>query len=74
VPLLNYTLAFDFQLRKVTETLSQRSRIVLDTNRCVYFTALLGADSTGPMGMRHPWLIVGDFSQPLVGISAFQIS
>jgi hypothetical protein len=34
VPLLNYTLAFALQLRKITENLSQFYRMVLDNNRC----------------------------------------
>jgi hypothetical protein len=71
VPLLNCSLAFDLQFRKITENLSQRSRIVLGTTRCVDFAIFLGRASIALLAFRHLRLSVGDFRQPLVGTSAF---
>jgi hypothetical protein len=50
------------------------SRMVLDTNRCAVLTALLGAVSTGLLGIGHPRLTAGDFIHPLVCTSAFQFA
>jgi hypothetical protein len=46
----------------------------VDTNRCVDLAALLGAASTDLLSISPPRLPVGDFSQPLVGTSAFQFA
>jgi hypothetical protein len=72
--LLNYTLAFALQLNKSTENLSQVSRIIIDTNRCVELATFLGAASTGLLSINHPRLVMGAFRQPLVGTSAFQVA
>jgi len=40
VPLFVYILVFALQLRKITENLSQGSRAVLSTARCVDVAAL----------------------------------
>jgi hypothetical protein len=74
VSLLNYILAYVLQLRKNTENLSQGSRIVLDTNRCVDFAALLGAASADLLSINPARFSVGDFSQTLVGTSIFQVA
>jgi hypothetical protein len=55
----NYILAFALQLRKITENLSQGSQIVV---------------STGCLDWPAGLLTVGDFSQPLVGTSAFEVA
>jgi hypothetical protein len=63
VPLSNYTLAFALQLRKITETLSHGSRVVLDYTSGVELVAFLGAASAGLLNISPPRLPVGDFSQ-----------
>jgi hypothetical protein len=70
---LNCSQAFALQLNKSTESLSQGSGMVLDTNHCVEMASLLGAASTGLLSINQPWLTVGDFRQPLVGTSSFQV-
>jgi hypothetical protein len=72
VPVLNYTLLFALQLKKNTENLSQGSRIVRN-HSCVDLAAFLGAASTSMLSISAR-LPVGDFSQPLVGTSAFQVA
>jgi hypothetical protein len=47
---------------------------MLDTTRCVDLAALLGAASTGLLSISPPWITVGDFREPLVGTSPFQIT
>jgi hypothetical protein len=49
-------------LRKITENLSQGSRLVLDSSRCIDLAALLGAASTGQLSIGCPRLHVSDFS------------
>jgi hypothetical protein len=73
VPLLNYTLEFSLQLRKNTENLIQGNRVVGDYSlrRMVVF---LGTSSAGFLRIIPPLLPVADFSQPLVGTSAFQVA
>jgi hypothetical protein len=68
----NYISAFALQLRKSKEHFSHCSRLVLDNSRCVDVAAFLGAAPTVPLSIS-PRLPVGDFSQPLVGTSAFQV-
>jgi hypothetical protein len=72
VPLLNHTLKFALQSRKITENRNQVSRIMSDTTYCVDLTALLGAASTDLLGFGHLLLTVDDLRQPLVGTSTFQ--
>jgi hypothetical protein len=71
-PLLKYTMAFALQLRKSTEKLRVAEQ--LDTTRCANLAAFLGTASTGLLSISAPRLPVGDFSQPLVGRSAFQVA
>jgi hypothetical protein len=71
VPLLNYTLEFDLQLRKCTENVRTFGR---ETTRCAEITVFLRTASTGLLSVSPTRLPVGDFSQPLVGISAFQLA
>lgn len=52
-----------------TVNLSQDSRPMLGTSRCVCLDAL-----TGLLGMGPPRLPVGDFRRLLVGISALKFS
>jgi hypothetical protein len=73
VPLLNYTLAFALQLRESTENLCQCSRVVGDYS-LRRLGRLLGTASAGLLNISPPRLAVGDFSQPLVGTSAFQVA
>jgi hypothetical protein len=73
-PFLSYTLAFSLQLRKSTENLSHGSLSVLGISRCVDLATLLGAASTDPQIINPPRLPSGDFSPPLVGTSAFEVS
>jgi hypothetical protein len=53
-------LPLSIQLWKSTESLSQGSRIVLDTTRCIDLAAFLGAASTVLLSISPPWLTVGD--------------
>jgi hypothetical protein len=73
VPLLNYILEFALQLRKSTENLSQCSRVDGD-----YSFRRLGRlfmdTSAGLLNISPPRLPVGDFSQPVVGTSFFQVA
>jgi hypothetical protein len=48
--------------------------LVLDTTRCVYLAAILGAASTGLLSISPPRLTAGDFRQFFVGTSAFEIA
>jgi hypothetical protein len=73
VPLFDYTLAFALQLRKSTENLSQGSRVVGDYS-LRRLGRLLGTASAGLLSISAPWFPVGDFSQPLVGASVFQVA
>jgi hypothetical protein len=73
VPLLNYTLAFALQLRKITENLSQGSRVVGDYSLRRHGLFLWTA-SAGLLRISPPRLRVGDFSQHLIGTSAFQVA
>jgi hypothetical protein len=73
VSLLNYTLEFALQLRKSTEKLSQGSRVVGDYS-LRRLGRLLGTASAGLLNISPPWFPVGDFSQPLVGASVFQVA
>lgn len=54
VPLLNYTLVFASQLRKITGNLSQSSRIVFYSNCYVDLAALLRPASTGLLNISSP--------------------
>jgi hypothetical protein len=45
---------------------------MLDTTRFVDLAAFLGTASTGLLNIS-PQLTLGDFRQPLVGTSAFQV-
>jgi hypothetical protein len=69
-----YTQAFALQLRKSTENLSQGSRAVLGTARCVDLPALVGVASTGLQYMCPLRLTERDFRQFLVDVDAFQIA
>jgi hypothetical protein len=70
----NCTLAFALQKRKSTQNLSQLSRVVLDTTRCVDLATFLRAASAGLLNISPPRLTVADFRQPLVGTCAFQVA
>jgi hypothetical protein len=73
VPLLNYTLTFALQLTKSMENLSHDSRVVrhYSLRRLGLF---LKAASACLLNISPPRLTVGDFNQPLVGTSAFQVA
>jgi hypothetical protein len=71
--LLNYTLAFEIQLRKSTQNLSQVWRVVRN-HSLLWFGCFSGAAKTGLLIISPPRLHVGVFSQPSVGTSAFQVS
>jgi hypothetical protein len=74
VPLWNYTVAFTLQLRKITENLSQGSRVVGDYSLYRLGRLFLWTASAGLLSVSPPRLPVGGFRQPLVGTSAFQVA
>jgi hypothetical protein len=65
--------AFALQLRKGMEKLSQGTWLVFDII-VVSHVAFFRAASTGLLIISPPRLPVGDFSRPLVDISAFQVA
>jgi hypothetical protein len=71
-----FPLEFGLQRRKITENLSQVSRLVSDNSRFVDLAVCgyLGTTSTGLQSVSPPRLPVGDFSLLLVGTSAFQVT
>jgi hypothetical protein len=71
--LFSYSPALASQLRKITEHLSQGSRIDVDTS-CANLSALLEAASTGQLVVGPPRLPVGHFTQPFAGRSDFQFA
>jgi hypothetical protein len=73
VPLLNYTVAFALQLGKITEN-SVSAAEKLETARCVDLGVFLRTASAGLLSISPPRLPVRDFSQPLVGTTAFQVA
>jgi hypothetical protein len=72
-PFFSYILEFSLKLSKITEEISQGSRLVLDTSRCFDLAAFLQVASTSLLSISAQ-LPVGDFSQPLVCTSALQVA
>jgi hypothetical protein len=70
-PFSNYNLAFALEPRKSAENFSQGSRLL--DNGHVDLASVLGVASTGLLNISPP-LPVGDFSQPLIGTSGFQVA
>jgi hypothetical protein len=72
VPLWNYTLVSALQLRK--STVSRFSRVVRHYYSCADLAVSLGTASDGLLIFSPPRPQVCDFSQPLIGTSAFQVA
>jgi hypothetical protein len=73
VPLLNYALAFDLQLRKSMKNLSQDSRAVKRLILAPTWLSFVGQPRLAcwtSVHLSHP----ADFRQPSVGKNAFQVA
>jgi hypothetical protein len=67
----NYTLEFALQLRKITENLSQCSRLALDNSCCVHLADLFVGPSPGLLSISPPRLLVQLPSSGLYEMSVY---
>jgi hypothetical protein len=68
-PFFSYTLARALKVRK-----SMKNQSGQPASHCINLAAILGAASNGLLSISPPWLPTCEFSQPLVGTSAFHVA